>query len=85
MIAKYISSFLHFNLFYIGVQPINNVIIVAGTQQSNSDIHVAPWMRVETWGEWLNIFWLKISRICNYLWKVLSVSLFGTINEISIL
>lgn len=63
------------------------VIIVAGTQQSNSDIHihVVPWMRVETRGEWLNIFWLKISRICNYLWKVSSVSLFGTISEISIL
>lgn len=87
MIAKYISLFLHFNSFHIGVQPINNVVIVPGAQQGNSDVHThaAPWKRVETGGEWLNICWLKISRICNYLWKVLSVSVLGTISEISIL
>lgn len=60
---------------------------IALSRGSNSDVHIhaAPWKKVETGGERLNIGWLKISRICNYLWKVLRVSVLGTISEISIL
>ena len=35
------ESILFFNfLFYIGVYPINNVVIVSGGQQMNSAIHI---------------------------------------------
>ena len=36
------------SLFYIGVQPINNVVIVSGAQQSNSAIHIHVSMELIT-------------------------------------
>ena len=38
-VSRYFILFINF-LFYIGVQLINNVVLVSGVQQSDSVIHI---------------------------------------------